>query len=133
MGITKEQEEKARKKFMDDIEDVDENDVEYAAKKGNKKVEALEKNKPSALIEIWEDIKLLVGLVGDYVSGKYRETPWKTIAAAAGAIIYFASPIDIVPDFIPLVGYLDDALVLKLAIDFSHDDLIAYKKWKESA
>ncbi|MGM0609266.1 MAG: YkvA family protein [Candidatus Muiribacteriota bacterium] len=118
---------------MDDINNVDETDVEYAAKKGNKKVEDLEKDKPSALIDIWEDIKLLIGLVGDYVSRKYRETPWKTIAAAAGAIIYFASPIDVIPDFIPIAGYLDDALVLKLAIDFSSEDLIKYKKWKESA
>lgn len=130
MGISKEQEEKARKQFYEDIKDVDDTDVEYASKKGNKKLDQLDSNPPGALSKLWNDIKLMVNLITDYVKGDYTDVPWRVIAAITGAIVYFASPIDVIPDFIPVVGYLDDALVIKLAIDLASEDLIEYKRWK---
>ncbi|CAK3058221.1 YkvA family protein [Vibrio cyclitrophicus] len=130
MGISKEQEEKARKQFYEDIKDVDDTDVEYASKKGNKKLDQLDSNPPGALSKLWNDIKLMVNLITDYVKGDYTDVPWRVIAAITGAIVYFASPIDVIPDFIPVVGYLDDALVIKLAIDLASEDLNEYKRWK---
>ncbi|TOM80426.1 YkvA family protein, partial [Vibrio parahaemolyticus] len=85
---------------------------------------------PGALSKLWNDIKLMVNLITDYVKGDYTEVPWRVIAAITGAIVYFASPIDVIPDFIPVVGYLDDALVIKLALDLASEDLIEYKRWK---
>jgi uncharacterized membrane protein YkvA (DUF1232 family) len=55
---------------------------------------------------------LLVRVVRDYWSGTYREMPWGTVAAIAFAVVYTLSPIDLVPDFIPIVGWLDDAAVV---------------------
>ncbi|MEI8597266.1 hypothetical protein P4S64_05055 [Vibrio sp. M60_M31a] len=69
MGISKEQEEKARKQFYEDIKDVDDADVEYASKKGNKKLDQLDSNPPGALSKLWNDIKLMVNLITDYVKG----------------------------------------------------------------
>ena len=132
MELSKEQQLKAKQKFEEDIKNVDMNDVEYASKKGEKKVLDLEKNIPNVLVEMWNDIKLMISLLTDYIKGDYKETPWGTIAAIAGAIVYFVSPIDIIPDFIPVVGYLDDALVIKLALDFAHSDLEQYKRWKNA-
>jgi len=131
MALTKEQEEKARQQFAEDIKDVDNDDVEYASKKGNTKIKKFGDNPPGALSKIWNDIKLMICLITDYAKGNYKEVPWKIIAALTAAIIYFISPIDVIPDFIPVVGYLDDALVIKLALDFSGDDLAAYERWKE--
>ncbi|MCW4441071.1 YkvA family protein [Vibrio splendidus] len=130
MGISKEQEEKARKQFYEDIKDVDDTDVEYASKKGNKKLDQLDSNPPGALSKLWNDIKLMMNLITDYVKGDYTDVPWRVIAAITGAIVYFASPIDVIPDFIPVVGYLDDALVIKLAIDLASEDFNEYKRWK---
>jgi uncharacterized membrane protein YkvA (DUF1232 family) len=37
--------------------------------------------------------------------------------ALAAAMVYLASPIDLIPDFIPLVGYLDDLLLASILVD----------------
>ncbi|MDQ7060401.1 MAG: YkvA family protein [Sulfurimonas sp.] len=130
MNLTKEQLEKAKKQFEEDIKNVDEDDVQYASKKGTTKINGMENSIPSVLLKMWDDIKLMIELLTDYIKGNYKEVPWNIIAAITGAIIYFVSPIDVIPDFIPVVGYLDDAAVIKLALNFSQDDLNKYAKWK---
>lgn len=48
---------------------------------------------------------------------KSPKTSVKSKAIAAGALIYFISPIDLIPDHIPVVGYLDDLAVLSVAVN----------------
>jgi len=55
--------------------------------------------------------RMLVRLVADPV------LPRTAKLALAAALVYLASPIDLIPDFIPLVGYLDDVLVAALVVD----------------
>ena len=47
-----------------------------------------------------------------FLALKKRETPWTAKALAALTIGYALSPIDLIPDFIPLLGYLDDLIIL---------------------
>lgn len=47
---------------------------------------------------------------------KHRETPWYAKALAFLTVAYALSPIDLIPDFIPVLGYLDDAILLPLLI-----------------
>ena len=54
-----------------------------------------------------------------------------SIIAILGGIIYFLSPIDIIPDFIPIIGYLDDIFVLNLVIDQVRKDIDKYKEWNK--
>lgn len=76
------------------------------------------------------DLSSEIGLVTDYVKGNYKDVPWNVIAAVTGAVIYFVSPVDVIPDVIPVVGYIDDALVVKLALEIARPDLEAYARWK---
>ena len=132
MEINKEQEALAKKKFEEDIKNVDSDDVNYASKKGKTKIDELDKNPPSVLMKVWNDLKLMINLIIDYVKGDYTNVPWNTIAAITGAIIYFVSPIDVIPDFIPVVGYVDDLTVIKFTLDLVSEDLIKYKQWKNN-
>ena len=46
------------------------------------------------------------------------------------ALIYFFSPVDLIPDCIPGIGLLDDAAVIGIAIKAVDNDLQAYREWK---
>lgn len=78
-----------------------------------------------------KDLLLLVSLVKDYYQGNYRDIPYKTISAAVVGLLYVLNPIDIIPDFIPFIGQVDDALVLKFCLKLMEEDLLKYKTWKD--
>lgn len=77
------------------------------------------------------DLLLLMSLVKDYYQGNYRNIPYKTISAAVVGLLYVINPIDLIPDFIPFVGQIDDALVLKFCLKLMEKDLSKYKTWKD--
>ncbi len=122
---------RAKREYSENIENIKFEDVKEAARRGKKKLEELEQNHPGFLDSIWADLKLMVSLLRDYVKGDYRSIPWTSIAATAGAVLYFVNPFDIIPDFIPFAGYLDDAAVLTLGLILIKQDLIKYRKWKK--
>ena len=51
-----------------------------------------------------------------YLAGRDPRVPWYAKALAALVAGYALSPIDLIPDFIPVVGYLDDAILVPLGI-----------------
>ena len=98
-------------------------DKEEGVKGFFKNVEALKK--------YWDVICLIFPLLKDWISGRYTKIPWSVIASLVGAILYVLSPLDLCPDFIPILGYLDDATVFGVAVSFAKDYLEEYKAWKE--
>ena len=75
-------------------------------------------------------IKLFFSIIKDYANGTYREIPWTTIAAIIGTLVYIFSPIDLIPDFIPVIGLMDDAAVLAVCLTGIGSDLKKYEAWK---
>ncbi len=78
------------------------------------------------------DVRTLFSLLRDYGSGAYRQVPWITIAAAVAALLYVLNPMDLVPDVIPVLGQLDDALVVSVCLKAIRKDLVNYKEWKKA-
>lgn len=54
-----------------------------------------------------------------YIAYKKPEVPWYAKVLAAIVVGYALSPIDLIPDFIPVLGYLDDLLLIPLGIYFA--------------
>jgi len=77
------------------------------------------------------DIKLMFSLVRDYYNGRYRTIPWKSIAAIVGALIYVLNPLDLIPDLILSIGFIDDVGVVALCLKLVESDLHRYAAWKE--
>ena len=59
-------------------------------------------------------VKHRIVVVGEIL--RHPETPWYVRVAAILVVAYAASPIDLIPDFIPVLGYLDDLLLLPLGV-----------------
>ena len=83
------------------------------------------------LAQYADNIKLAFSMLKDFVSGSYTQVPWRTIASLVGLIEYVVTPIDLIPDFIPIIGWTDDCFALAAILRFVENDLIAYKEWKE--
>jgi uncharacterized membrane protein YkvA (DUF1232 family) len=77
-----------------------------------------------------EDFKLLMALVKDYWHGRYKKIPYWTIAAVTAALLYVLNPFDLIPDFIPGLGQIDDAAVVAACLLLVRKDLQKYKRWK---
>jgi uncharacterized membrane protein YkvA (DUF1232 family) len=55
-------------------------------------------------------------VVALYIAGRDQRTPWHAKAVAVAIAAYAISPIDLIPDFIPILGYLDDLIIVPLGI-----------------
>ncbi len=85
-----------------------------------------------ALAESWDNLQLLFDLVGAWRRGEYRKIPTGSLITIIAAIIYFVSPIDLIPDFIIGLGIVDDAAVIGFVLKQITNDLEKFRFWKEN-
>jgi uncharacterized membrane protein YkvA (DUF1232 family) len=78
-----------------------------------------------------EDFSLLYGLIKDYWKGEYRDVSIWSIIVFFLPIAYILCPIDILSDFVPLIGQIDDAVILVICIFLLEKDLYKYREWKK--
>lgn len=79
-----------------------------------------------------DDIECMICVVDSYVKKEYKEIPVSSIISIVASLVYILSPIDLIPDAIPVVGYLDDAAIIFLVLNFGIDkDLEKYRNWNE--
>lgn len=121
--------EEAEEVINKGAKNVTEDDIQKVLDKQNEIENKFKKNGP--LARFVNDLKLLFAIIKDYINGTYREIPWWTIAAIITTLLYVLSPIDLIPDFIPFVGYVDDALIVAACLSMIEKDLHQYKEWKE--
>ncbi len=69
-------------------------------------------------------------LINSYIRGQYTDVPIGTIVGVIGVVMYFVLPIDAIPDFVPGVGYLDDAAVASGSLYLVKNDLDEYMRWR---
>ena len=112
----------------EDVEKISEEDVEIVMDK-EKQIE--KKLSGSASLKKYLELgQLMMAMIKDTSSGKYKQVPWFTIATIAMALLYVLNPLDIIPDFIPGLGYLDDVTVLGIGLGWVESDLHRYLDWK---
>lgn len=74
--------------------------------------------------------QIMFMMIKDYRKGIYTKMPWFTIAAITTGLLYVFMPIDLIPDFIPGLGFLDDLTVLSFVTGWIETDLHKYLDWK---
>ena len=76
------------------------------------------------------DLPVLLRLAQAWARKEYRAIPWKSIVSVVAALLYFISPIDLIPDLIPFVGFIDDAAVVAYVLKSLKADLSAFQGWE---
>lgn len=107
---------------------IQEEDIKKATENA-KKIEEKVKNS-SKLKKFIGDFNLLLSLVKDYWKGNYRTIPYKAIAVIVFTLLYVLNIADVIPDFIPGIGLLDDASVIAFCLKIVSNEVQKYKAWK---
>ena len=89
-------------------------------------------HKKGALTDVWDKLQLLFDFVHSWRKGEYREIPTRSVVMIIATILYFVSPIDMVPDFIIGFGIIDDAAVIGFTLKQISTDLEKYQIWKST-
>jgi uncharacterized membrane protein YkvA (DUF1232 family) len=77
------------------------------------------------------DLRLLINLFKDWYNGVYREIPWYSIAAIILGFLYLISPVDLVPDMVPVLGQVDDVVIIRwILTHIAKQDLNKYRQFK---
>lgn len=83
------------------------------------------------LSEFQASVQLLIRMVRAYASGEYKGLPWKSLLSIVAVLIYFVSPIDLLPDFLPVIGITDDVALVVWLIKTLGDDVKKFSDWEK--
>lgn len=76
------------------------------------------------------NVVILASMIRSYSKKEYTEIPLGSLVAAVSALVYFITSFDLIPDFIPGAGMIDDALVIKFCMTMIESDVKEYGKWR---
>ena len=77
-----------------------------------------------------QDLRTLARLAQAWALRKYRRVPWRSITYVVAAILYFINPLDLLPDMLIGIGFVDDAAVVHTVVRSLHGDLEAFRAWE---
>lgn len=126
--MTKKTEEKIDENYLKkEVAQINDGDLDLVMKNR----EAIDKKLQGAGLKKYLELgRIMLGMLQDFRDGDYRAIPWFTIASVVVTLIYVLNPLDMVPDFVPGLGYIDDFAVFTLVLRFIQTDLHEYLDWK---
>jgi len=71
-------------------------------------------------------------MIKSYRKGLYRDLEWQTLILLVAALVYFITPIDLIPDFIPITGFIDDITVVVWIYNKLQSEIDKYIAWETS-
>ncbi|MBI5471698.1 MAG: DUF1232 domain-containing protein [Ignavibacteriae bacterium] len=71
-------------------------------------------------------------MIAAWLNGTYRVFPWLTLMVLILVGIYAINPFDIIPDFIPIVGVIDDAAMLGFLVRSLMRDVRKFREWERT-
>lgn len=82
----------------------------------------------NGLKDIKDKVYLIIDYLKDISSGKYQDYSAKSLLMLVAGMIYLLTPLDVVPDIFPIMGFADDAAVIAWLFKEMNDELDKYKK-----
>lgn len=91
------------------------------------------KDDPGFLQRIWDDVTATGRLYRAWRRKEYGQAPWRSILLGIAAALYFINPMDLVPDFLLIVGYIDDVTLLTLWMTSLRSDAQRFRAWEDQS
>ena len=82
----------------------------------------------NGLKDIKDKVYLIIDYLKDISSGKYQDYSAKSLLMLVAGMIYLLTPLDVVPDFLPMMGFADDAAVIAWLFKEMNEELDKYEK-----
>ena len=79
-----------------------------------------------------DSLRLFIRIINAYTSKEYTYVPWKTICLIVAGLFYFIYPVDLIPDFIPVSGLIDDIALIAWIYESIQDDIDNFLEWEKS-
>lgn len=80
--------------------------------------------------KVQDNVIALARMLRAWIKGDYKNISTKSIIAVLAALIYFVNPIDLIPDFIPILGQIDDIIVLGYLIKQLNKEIERFMAWE---
>ena len=77
-------------------------------------------------------IDILIRMVKAHISGDFKAFSWRTILLVVFGLLYFIAPVDVIPDFLPALGYSDDISIVYFIFQKLSDDIEKFLDWESS-
>ncbi len=90
------------------------------------------KSKDGKFQQLLDIMLTVVRLVRSYAGGSYRDISAKTIVSGLAVLLYVLSPIDLVPDFIPVLGFLDDLSLISWFVSNFQTEISRFREWEQT-
>ena len=84
----------------------------------------------SRLVNFWIKLTGFIRMTRAWSNGEYKNVSLKTMILVVAAVLYFLNPFDLVPDFIPFLGYLDDATIIAFVANAITTDIEKFRDWE---
>ena len=81
---------------------------------------------------MWEDLKAALRLLIAWVQRSYRHVSGASIALLVAALVYLVTPIDVIPDTLGALGFVDDVAVVQTAIEAVRSELDRFREWEDT-
>jgi len=83
--------------------------------------------------ELTEHIEVLYRMVKSHINGTYTGLSSRSVGMIALGLLYFITPVDLIPDFIPFIGYVDDMSVLLAVGKSLQTDIVKFRVWENTS
>lgn len=114
--------------IQEEAKNITKEDVEKVVNQSSKIWSKFQNGKFEAYLD---EGKTMLSLIKDFWKKDYTQIPWYAMTAIVFALLYVLNPMDLSPDYIPIIGYVDDITVFSFALTLVGKDLKAYRLWKE--
>lgn len=84
-----------------------------------------------AMTRVKNDLLLMLRLSRAWALREYRTIPWKSLLYIIAAIVYFVNPVDLIPDVLAGLGFIDDVAVIAAVVRAIRNDLDAFHDWEQ--